>query len=111
MAEEGLIFVYTKAQYKVHKTEVNESKAGKKLDRELNGCDRLEVIASDLTDVRVGNQWSNISTIMDLYNREIIGYSIVLVIMKKLSTMRQYKVRPRSRWFTDRGKEFYKRKN
>ena len=75
MAEEGLVSSYTKAQYKVHKTEVNESEVGNELDREFNDRDRLEAIVSDLTYVRVGNRWHYICTIMDLYNREIIGYS------------------------------------
>ena len=34
-----------------------------------------EVIVSDLTYVRVGLNWNTICTIIDLYNREIIGYS------------------------------------
>jgi len=75
MAEEGLVSSYTKAQYKVHKTEVNESEVGNELDKEFNDRDQLEAIVSDLTYVHVGNRWHYICTIMDLYNREIIGYS------------------------------------
>lgn len=37
MAEEGLASVYTKAQYKVYKTEVNDSEVGNELDREFDG--------------------------------------------------------------------------
>ena len=75
MANKGLVSTYTKAHYKVHKTEVNESKIGNELDREFNNRDPLEAIVSDLTYVRVGSRWHYICTIMDLYNRETIGYS------------------------------------
>ena len=52
MDEEGRVSSYTKAQYKMHKTEVNESEVGNKLDREFNDRDRLEAIVSDLAYVR-----------------------------------------------------------
>ena len=35
-----------------------------------------EVMVSDLTYVRVGNHWHYLCTLLDLYNREIIGYSV-----------------------------------
>ena len=34
-----------------------------------------EVIISDLTYVRVGNKWNYLCVILDLFNREIVGYS------------------------------------
>lgn len=110
MAEEGLVSVYTHAQYKVMNAEVNESKVGNELDRNFNGRNLLEAIVSDLTYVRVGGRWNYICTIMDLYNREIIGYSAGprknanLVyqafgnIKHNLSLIRLF--------HTDRGKEF-----
>ncbi|WP_425389023.1 DDE-type integrase/transposase/recombinase [Erysipelothrix rhusiopathiae] len=36
---------------------------------------QFELVVSDLTYVRVGSSWSYICTIMDLHNREIVGYS------------------------------------
>ena len=33
-----------------------------------------EVVVSDLTYVRVGNAWNYICILLDLYNREIVGY-------------------------------------
>ncbi len=75
MASEGLVSVYTKAQYKVHKAESNDAPIHNELNREFNDRNPLEAIVSDLTYVRVGSSWNYICTIMDLHNREIIGYS------------------------------------
>ena len=110
MAEEGLVSSYTKAQYKVHKTEVNESEVGNELDREFNDRDRLEAIVSDLTYVRVGNRWHYICTIMDLYNREIIGYSAgphknAQLVYKAFSSIK-HDLTLVGLFHTDRGKEF-----
>ena len=75
MAENGLVSNYTVAHYKVHKTKVNESKISNIVNRNFNDCSQLEVIVSDLTYVRVNGKWNYICFILDLYNREIIGYS------------------------------------
>lgn len=45
------------------------------MDREFECHQKTETIVSDLTYVRVGNKWNYICTIIDLSNREIIGYS------------------------------------
>lgn len=110
MAEEGLVSTYTKAQYKVHKTEVNESEVGNELDREFNDRNRLEAIVSDLTYVRVGKRWHYICTIMDLYNREIIGYSAgpnknAELVYKAFSSIK-HDLALVGLFHTDRGKEF-----
>jgi len=75
MAENGLISNYTVAQYKVHKTKVNESKVSNIVNRNFDDSSRLEVIVSDLTYVRVDGKWNYVCFILDLFNREIIGYS------------------------------------
>ncbi|SES42404.1 Integrase core domain-containing protein [Psychrobacillus sp. OK032] len=36
----------------------------------------MSVLVSDLTYVKVGNRWNYICFLIDLYNREIVGYSI-----------------------------------
>lgn len=76
MANEGLVSVYTKAQYIVYPTSVNEAPIKNELEREFKGRNPLEAIVSDLTYVRVGSRWNYVCTIMDLHNREIIGYSV-----------------------------------
>ena len=45
------------------------------LERHFNEKALYEVIVSDLTYVRVGNDWNYICILLDLYNREIVGYS------------------------------------
>lgn len=71
----GINSTYTVAKFKVHKTKVNEEKVSNVVDRVFDDRDRCEVLVSDLTYVRVGGRWNYICTIIDLYNREIIGYS------------------------------------
>ena len=69
MACEGLVSVYTKAQYKVYKTQYNDSSIQNELNREFKDRNPLEAIVSDLTYVRVGGSWNYICTIMELHNR------------------------------------------
>lgn len=75
MKENSLVSNYTVAQYKVHKTTCNESATPNIVDRDFDNRNKLEVTVSDLTYVRVGNKWNYVCTIIDLHNREIIGYS------------------------------------
>ena len=110
MANEGLVSVYTKAKYKVCLTEVNEAPIKNELDREFNGRNPLEAIVSDLTYVRVGKHWNYVCTIMDLHNREIIGYSVgphknATLVYKAFSSIKHDLSRI-GLFHTDRGKEF-----
>ncbi|CAM2904033.1 DDE-type integrase/transposase/recombinase [Erysipelothrix tonsillarum] len=110
MRLEGLVSVYTLAQYKVHRTNVNEDDISNIINRKLNHHERYEVIVSDLTYVRVAVKWNYICTILDLHNREIIGYSCGInktaaLVQKEfskidtdLSNLRYF--------HTDRGNEF-----
>jgi transposase InsO family protein len=75
MKENGLVSNYTVAQYKVHISKCNESDTPNIVDREFDNRDKLEVAVSDLTYVRVGSKWNYVCTLIDLYNREIIGYA------------------------------------
>lgn len=75
MKANSLVSNYTIAQYKVHHTTCNESVTPNIVDREFDNRDKLEVAVSNLTYVRVGGRWNYVCTIIDLYNREIIGYS------------------------------------
>ena len=50
-------------------------KIANEVDRKFNGRKYLEVVISDLTYVRVRNKWCYVCLIIDLFNREIIGYS------------------------------------
>src|SRR5699024_10902731 len=75
MKENALVSNYTVAQYKVHIRGCNESKTSNIVDRHFDNRDKLEVAVSDLTYVRVGGKWNYVCTLVDLSNREIIGYS------------------------------------
>lgn len=44
------------------------------LCRTFDNRNKLEVAVSNLTYVRVGGKWNYICTLIDLYNKEIIGY-------------------------------------
>ncbi len=75
MRENGLVSTYTIAQFKPHKSACNESKVTNELDREFDTDEPLAAVVSDLTYVRVGQKWNYICILIDLFNREIIGYS------------------------------------
>ena len=75
MNKYGLVSNYTIKQFKVHKAACNEDKIDNKVDRKFNEREHLEVVISDLTYVRVKDKWCYICILIDLFNREIIGYS------------------------------------
>jgi len=75
MKEQGLVSIYTIAQYKAAKTVCNESEVGNVLNREFNPDQKLKVVVSDLMYVRVNYKWHYIYLLTDLFNREIIGFS------------------------------------
>ena len=75
MRRRGLESAYTRRKYKNPNKKVNESAAPNLLDRQFNGQEYLAAVVSDLTYVRVGQKWHYICILLDLHNREIIGYS------------------------------------
>lgn len=75
MKQEGLISSYTTAQFKPQKDRCNKSKVANVLNRQFQNQPYRNVVVSDLTYVRVGNRWNYICVLIDLFNREIIGYS------------------------------------
>ena len=110
MQEQGIVSKYTVAQFKVHKQTCNEDKIGNKLNRQFDNQEPYAVVISDLTYVRVKNKWNYICLLVDLFNREIIGYSagrhkdaeLVSGAFSKVNTdLRNIKL-----FHTDRGSEF-----
>ena len=75
MEKRSLVSAYTRKKYKSHNKEVNEAVVPNLLDRHFDGHERFDVVVSDLTYVRVRGKWHYICILLDLYNREIIGYS------------------------------------
>lgn len=110
MKENGLVSNYTIAQYKLHKKPTNEENASNEVARQFNGRKHLEVVVSDLTYVRVAGNWNYVCFILDLYNREIIGYSAgrhkdASLVYQAFASI-QYRLDEISIFHTDRGNEF-----
>lgn len=75
MKQEGFVSSYTTAQFRPQKDTCNESKIENVVDRQFNQQPYRNIVVSDLTYVRVGMSWNYICVLVDLFNREIIGYS------------------------------------
>ena len=76
MKQEGLVSSYTTAQYHPQKDTCNESKTANVVNREFDEQPYRNVVVSDnLTYARVGMNWNYICVLVELFNREIIGYS------------------------------------
>ena len=110
MNELGLVSNYTVAQFKPHKSSCNEAPVKNELKREFNQDEQLAVIVSDLTYVRVGKKWHYVCLFVDLFNREIIGYSAgenktAELVHQALSSI-QANLNDVKMFHTDRGKEF-----
>lgn len=75
MKRRGLESAYTRKKYKNRSSKCNETNVPNLLDRQFNGHAQLAAVVSDLTYVRVGQKWQYICILLDLHNREIIGYS------------------------------------
>ena len=110
MKQEGLVSNDTTAQFKPHKDICNESKTGNVLDRQFQGREYRDVVISDLTYVRVGTDWNYICVLIDLFNREIIGYSAgehkTAELVKEAFQRVEGSLQDIRLFHTDRGNEF-----
>lgn len=110
MKQEGLVSNYTTAQFKVHRTICNEAKIENIVERQFDGREHLNVVESDLTYVRVGNAWNYICILVDLFNREIIGYSAGrnkdALLVNRAFTKVNTSLNNIQIFHTDRGNEF-----
>ncbi|AZO95747.1 IS3 family transposase [Halocella sp. SP3-1] len=106
----GLVSKYTVKQYKVHSTKFNEEKTENIVNRKFDRDQSLDVVVSDLTYVNVNGKWNYICLILDLFNREIIGYAVgkrktASLVMKAFSSI-QRPLNEINILHTDRGNEF-----
>lgn len=106
----GLVSNYTVKQFKVHKASCNEEEGENILNREFEREKQLDVVVSDLTYVNVAGKWNYICLILDLWNREIIGYAAGIhkdakLVYKAFSKI-SYDLRKINIFHTDRGNEF-----
>lgn len=110
MKQHGLVSNYTVAQFRPHVDSCNESKIANLVDRQFDHQEHLNVVVSDLTYVRVGLEWHYICVLIDLFNREIIGYSAgrnkdAALVAKAFSRVNT-NLNNISIFHTDRGNEF-----
>ena len=110
MQENGLVSSYTVKQYKVHHSTCNNDNIENKLDRNFNQEERMKVVVSDLTYVNVDGKWNYICLMLDLYNREIVGYAAgknknAKLVEKALYSIK-YDLRKIDLFHSDRGSEF-----
>ena len=110
MKENGLVSKYTVAKFKPHVDKCNESKVANLVNRKFNNQQCLNVVVSDLTYVRVGKSWNYICVLVDLFNREIIGYSTgrnkdAHLVAKAFATIKT-NLKSIQVFHTDRGNEF-----
>jgi transposase InsO family protein len=110
MNKYGLVSNYTIKQFKNHNSKVNNDNIPNIVDRNFNNRDLLEVVITDLTYVRVLNKWCFVCLIIDLFNREIIGYSAgrhkdALIVEKAIKSIK-YNLNKVSIFHSDRGNEF-----
>ncbi|WP_110952830.1 IS3 family transposase [Anaerosinus massiliensis] len=113
MRQEGLISSYTTAQFRPQKDTCNESKTKNVVDRQFSEQPYRNAIVSDLTYVRVGMSWNYICVLIDLFNREIIGYSAgrnktADLVKQAFQTVRG-NLKDIQIFHTDRGNEFKNR--
>ncbi|MEN0458661.1 IS3 family transposase [Staphylococcus aureus] len=110
MKKYNLVFVYTKAKYKNHPKETNEKLIKNHLNRAFNREQPMETLVSDLTYVKVAGTWHYICLFIDLFNREIVGYSAgknkdANLVSKAISRI-NHNLEQIKLFHTDRGKEF-----
>ena len=110
MKQEGLVSNYTTTQFKPQKETCNESKVKNVLDRNFQKQEYRNVVVSDLTYVRVGLKWNYVCVLVDLFNREIIGYSAgnhkTAELVKQAFQSVEGNLEEIRLFHTDRGNEF-----
>ena len=110
MKQEGLVSNYTTAQFRPQKDTCNESKIENVVDRQFNQQPYRNIVVSDLTYVRVGMSWNYICVLVDLFNREIIGYSAgrnkTADLVKQAFQSVKENLKDIQIFHTDRGNEF-----
>ncbi|OLO37084.1 hypothetical protein BTR23_14220 [Alkalihalophilus pseudofirmus] len=110
MEELGIQSKYAQPSYKPTSSRPNEESVCNVLEREFQVDEEMSVLVSDLTYVKVGQHWNYVCFLIDLYNREIVGYSVgkrkdAALVQRAFATIN----RPLENvklFHTDRGSEF-----
>lgn len=110
MAKNGWASKYTCKKYRIHVEKSNESRVGNELNRQFDIAQERKVLVTDLTYVRVKQQWHYLCVIVDISNREIVGRSVgrhktATLVMQAISQI-PMNVQSVDFIHSDRGKEF-----
>ena len=110
MTKLGLASNYIKHRPKQKKVKCNEDDYPNVLNREFNREKSLDVVVSDLTYVKVAGVWHYVCLIVDLWNREIVGFSAgrnkTAELVYKAFESISYPLNRINIFHTDRGSEF-----
>lgn len=106
----GLESAYAKSKYRTHGKSCNEADIPNELNRQFDGQKQYGVVVSDLTYVRVNYKWNYVCILLDLFNRQIIGYSAGVhknakLVYNAFATV-ETDLRNIKMFHTDRGSEF-----
>ena len=110
MQKYNLRSVYIKYRPKTKRTKCNEDNCPNILNRDFNRKKSLDVAVSDLTYVMVAGVWCYVCLIVDLWNREIIGFATgkhknAELVYNAFESIR-YPLDRINIFHTDRGSEF-----
>jgi len=110
MKSNSLVSIYTVKQFKVHSDGPNQDRIDNVVNQEFDGRSLHEVVVSDLTYVNVAGRWHYICILIDLFNREILGYSVGLHknanLVHRAFMNTDIDLRSIQVFHTDRGSEF-----
>ncbi len=111
MKELNIRSCYNTKKYRNYSSKkCNETNCSNLLSRNFDGWSENEVIVSDLTYVEVNGQWNYICTLIDLFNREIVGFSVgknkTAELVKKAFDYSNIDLSKIMIFHTDRGCEF-----
>ena len=110
MKKMGLYSAYTHKKYRHSIKKCNESETPNLLARQFKDNKPFAAVVSDLTYVQVGAKWQYVCILLDLHNREIIGFSCgkhknAELVKSAFATVKTnlYQIQM---FHTDRGSEF-----
>lgn len=110
MDKYGLISKYVRRRKKSKKQRVNEEGLPNLVERKFDGRKPLEIVASDLTYIKVGGRWHYACLLIDISRREIVGHAAGRNKDAKLVRKAFYRadidLRSINIFHTDRGSEF-----
>lgn len=113
MQKLGLVSCYIKHKPRTKKLHCNEDQIPNLLDRQFRRDTTMDVVVSDLTYVSVAGKWHYICLLVDLWNREIIGWSVGknkdAKLVKAAFSRVTYPLTAINIFHTDRGNEFKNR--